>query len=55
MVLAAIKEAKSGSAFGVKNYGSNARFRKYANVMIKDSKHIDELIDTIKDLCSKDE
>lgn len=53
MELNAIKEAKSGSSFGVKNYGSNARFRRYANVMIKDSKHMDELISVLQNLSEK--
>lgn len=51
----AIQEAKQYKhGFGLKNYKSNAGYRKYANVLIKDSKHMDELVDVLTDLAKKD-
>ncbi len=47
----AIAEAKQYKhGFGLKNYSSNANYRKYANVLIKDSKHMDELVSVLENI-----
>lgn len=42
-----INEAKNHYGFGVKNASTNANYRTYGNLLIKDSNNMDELIDTL--------